>query len=456
MRVASRVVSGLLAALAVGSLTPAAAAQSPIPIPHITGRVVVALDDGRIAADLCLANTPVHGDSVTIVLNRAFAIERVVGVSSPVSSASPEPGNAAIRHTFGSVRTPDGSVTPICLRYSGEFPVHDVAAGDYRETDDSSVIAFTGDLMRARGISRWHPTTFDPGTGLSAEAVTYAVEIECAACEKILVNGLGAEPGPAASFESSEPRELLLIAGDLAVREAGGVEFIGLETSEESAGSLAATLGSIVEYLQAYVGVPYGDAPRIVTIPAARAPRQGQLWGFMSDPSLVLIGMTVPEMVGALEGSERSRQAMLGFLAHELAHRHFGWRLGGGSAQRDLFGEPFATYLELKAVRHFVGPEAYDRALARLRGRAERLDVPRLIEAGANDFALAEQRYVHAPAALFALEDQIGENAMRMILVELLRAPPAERYRADIEFLGEAARRAGVTEQAWRAWLDGW
>lgn len=472
---AVRLAAAILAVASAGLTGPVGAASAQgSPAPYLSGRVMIGLAEGWIAGDFCLSNFVVRGDSLTIVLNHAFSIDEVTGVTGSPASEEEEPGGAAIRYTFirsapdyprvdpptvdsgmpgsPSIDSPPPTA-PVCVRYSGDFPLHRIEAGEYRESDESNVIAFTGSTLRARGISRWHPTPFDPRTGLAAEAMAFRVEVDCAECRVIFVNGGQPEPGPGARFESAEPRELLLVAGELAVRQAGGLTYLGREVPVADAERLAATIADIAEFLEAYVGVPFGPHPEIVSLAAMRQPRRGELWGFLSDPALALIGMTVPEIVEALESSGRPRQLVLGFLAHELAHRYFGWRLGAGTAQRDLFGEPFAVYLEMKAVRHFLGEEAYLEAVERLREGATRFDLPPLSLADADAFAVSAYRYRHAPAALFALEDEIGEAAMRLTLIELLRATATERHGADLAFLGEAARRAGASDEAWRRWM---
>ncbi|MDR0786965.1 MAG: hypothetical protein LBG44_03770 [Gemmatimonadota bacterium] len=437
---------------------PGISTEGDLPIPHLTGHFTISLTGGTLAGDACLTNIASQDDSVTIVLNSGLRIRSVTGAIFPAVREEIEPGGAAIRHTFlrrdtqPDPQTGEDSPETICLEYSGAFPVYDPDAGNYRETDESSVIAFTGSLLRARGISRWHPTVYTPSTGLAAEAMTFVIDIQCAECNHILVNGVGIEAGPSARFETDTPRELLLVAGDLAVREAGGITFIGRDVPEESAESFASTVGEVITFLEGYTTLPFGDAPRVVTIPAVRAPRRGQLWGFLSDPVLAIVGMTVPEVVEALESTGRPRQAVLGFVAHELAHRYFGWRLGGGSPQRDLFGEPFAVYLEMKALRFFEGDAAYTRSLQNLREAAAQMNFPALPDADADSFAGSGYRYTFAPAALFSLEDRIGEELMRATLAELLRAPEAERYLADFSFLEKAAKRAGVTSEIWAQW----
>jgi hypothetical protein len=166
--------------------------------------------------------------------------------------------------------------------------------------------------------------------------------------------------------------------------------------------------------------------------------------------------MSIPEFVRTLEGpGSRARRTLVGFFAHELAHRYFGWTLGAGSPQRDLFGEPFATYLEMKAIRHFHGEEVYAGALRRLRDRVLRGAEPTpLPSATFADFALSSYRYGYLPVMLLTLEAEIGEIAMRRLLGAMVAASPTDRYWADYEFIARTARDTGVPAEQWRRWEE--
>jgi hypothetical protein len=458
-----RPVSTRLAWRAVALLVTGVASQpvSAQAFPQLVGRTEIGLRGGTISADVCLTDLVTRGDTMTVALNRAFTLTKVTGAYPDPVAREDEPGGNAVRYTFAGVGAPadgasaaSGAGATLCLEYSGRFPVHDVDAGEYRAEDASNVVAFTGGLVRARGISRWHPTTHDPATGLTTEAVRWRLEVACPECALVYVNGqLFDGPGPI-NFVSAEPRELLLVAGDLSETRAGGMSFIGAPVPADSAEAFSAILAELGGFLETYTGVPFGPLPDVIAIAPAHAPRRGSLWGFLGDPALGLLGMSVPELLSAVERTGgSSRRQVLGFLSHELAHRYFAWRMGAGTPQRDFFGEPFAVYLELKAVRHIFGEAEYLRGLARLLGQAARLeDYTPLPVAGADDFARSGYRYGYAPLALFSLEQAIGEPAMRDVLKVMLEASAAERYTADFGFLVSSAIRAGVPVEVLRAW----
>ncbi|MEX2583874.1 MAG: hypothetical protein WD766_11400 [Gemmatimonadota bacterium] len=439
--------------LALCGTPPALSAQAA---PVLTGTVEIDLPRGAIAADVCLNALPARGDTLSFVLNRAYTIKRITGADDRTTVVTLEPGGEGLRYTLMRAESSGSSreAEPLCLEYGGSHPVYDIESGEFRTEDASNVVAFNGRSLRARGVSRWYPAPYDPATGLAAEALAFRLVVNCEACERIYVNGGRATDGPRGEFMSREPREMLLLAGDLPESRVDGVLILGETVPAEPAVAFVSTLRRIQRFFGDYLTVPFGADPHIIRIDALRAPKEGRLWGFFSDPALVLIGMTVPEYVEIFEGpATPARRAVVGFVAHELAHRYFGWKIGTHSAQRDLFGEPFATYLELKAVRELLGESDYRAGLEALNERAGAVSDHRpLDEAGPDDFNVGGYRYGFAPLQLFALERTIGEARMRSLLTRIITAPPHERASADYAFLHKAALDVGVTEREWQAW----
>src|SRR5690606_20380030 len=141
------------------------------------------------------------------------------------------------------------------------------------------------------------------------------LDVVCTECARIYVNGELADGGATVEFVSDGPRELFLVAGDLVETRTTDVRFIGAPLSRDTAAAFAATIVEVSAFLAAYTGVPDGPLPDVLTIAPARAPRRGNLWGFFADPALALIGMSVPEILTAIEreGTPARRQ-VLGFV----------------------------------------------------------------------------------------------------------------------------------------------
>jgi hypothetical protein len=420
---------------------------------RLEGTYEIDLDQSLITGDVCLM-VQQPSDTLVVVLNSSFTVDRVTGATELPDRIEREPGDVGIRRTFLSGDSL-GNRT-VCLRYSGGFERYDVAGGLYRASDASNVLAFNGSALRARGISRWHPTIFDSATGLTREAVDFDLEIGCAGCGSIYVNGTSPVMGSRGRFIAGGARELFLLAGDLTLQEIEGVRFIGKSVDPQTGSRFLEEIARIVAFLEEFTGVEFGPLPDIVMLDPVRAPRRGQLWGFLSDPALVLQGMSLAEITAALDGERRSaRVTLVGFLAHELAHRYFGWRLGHSSPQRDLFSEPFATFLELKAIRDLAGQADYERRVSDLLSRAARgSSRPPLDLAGADDFADSFYRYTYSTAVLLSLETAIGEDAMRAVIRKLVTSGDENRGEADYQYLRQLVLSSGVDPNELATWED--
>jgi hypothetical protein len=432
------------------------AAQSQ---PHMAGGVEIDPRAGRLVANLCLSGLMPGELGVSFLLNQGMTITRVHDGKRELRFVSDPADDVAHRHTIAA-SDPQGDEDGewvgdiVCVEYEGSFPVHDVLAGIYAEEDASHVIAFNGNSLRARGVSRWHPAPYSPATGLVSEITTFRLEVECVTCSWLYVNGGPTISGPSHTFVSTEPREALLFAGDFPVVAGGSTLVAGEAARPDSIALFVGILDEIASFYGEYLGVAFGPTPDVLRITPVRRQQRGQLWGFYSDPAIALAGMSIPEFVSVIRGPDQpARRPVLGFLAHEMAHRYFGWRIGTASTYRDFFGEPFATFLELKAVRHFYGEVAYREGLASL--KRSLLNSPPLVpllEAKPEDLGKSAYRYVYGPSLLFSLEREIGEDRMRALLHALLVAPPAERDMAGPDLLRRSALAAGVPSSVWRRW----
>lgn len=405
--------------------------------------------------DVCVGGFP-DADTLHLALNSALRLRTIDGRSPVLIHQRTESGGAT---TVYSIVRPgrDGTLQePLCVRYEGSERVYEIAREHYRVTDESSLLAFNGRTFRARGAARWLPTPFDARIGLAQEAATYQLQIRCAACSTLFMNGADPASGPVAEFRAIAPREPLLIAGDLRVADLGALRVLAeREVSTTGAERLVAEMEAIRAFFEEHVGVPYGPLPDLGLLSPVRAPRRGQLWGFFSDPSLTLLGMDLEQLLETLQtGRPRARRALRAFLAHEMAHRYFGWRLGTESSQRDLFGEPFATFLELKAIRHFQGEENYRAAVLSMQEQLREMPaLPSLASAGPEEFSYAGYRYAYAPLVLLSLERMMGETEFNLMLRDLLSLPASHKAAANFALLRELALKHGVRAERWEDWV---
>lgn len=295
----------------------------------------------------------------------------------------------------------------------------------------------------------------DSAGGAARDHLTYRIRVRCPACTRLYLNGAPPRPGPEAELASSVPRELVLWIGDYPAAEVDGTAFLGEAVAADTARMFLARVGEIQRFYAEWLGVPYGPGPDVLRItPVARFGRY-QFWGFFADPALGLVGrITLGDFVQILGDPQHpGRAPLLGVLAHELAHRYFGGMLGVAGAHGQLFGEPFASYLDLKARRHFLGDDAYAGGIAAMRARAlDGPDLPALDTAAPAAVGADRYRYAVAPLLLLALESAVGEGRMRAFLHALLTAPADERAALDYAGMRRIALRSGIPAEAWAEW----
>ncbi len=432
--------------LALGALffAPALVAQAP----HLAGAVDLDLPRGLIAADVCLSNLP-ERDTLHFVLNRGLNIKSVrnaAGVALPLlGDLKLQPGDVGLRYAVQDTTKASGT---ICVAYTGAYPVYNIQADSFRSSDNSGVIAFNGRTVRARGETFWYPVLYDPAMDRLHGGVTYGLRVRCPTCAAVYLNGSPPQRGPDAEHRSAEPREALLFAGEFPVAQVGGSVFLGEQIAADTARAFRTEFDRIARFYADFLKVPYGRGAVFIRVRPVRRERYGQLWGFSAWPTFGFAGLSFGDFTQALRDTSAARAPLLGFLAHEMAHYYFGTVLSSSGAYEQFYSEPFANYLGLKAIRRFIGEDAYRSGLrTHYQNVLAGPELPPLDRADRHALSSDPYRYQYGPLLLFALEREIGEARMRALLHALLTAP--DRAVADYAFLRRKALEVGVPAAVW-------
>ena len=134
-------------------------------------------------------------------------------------------------------------------------------------------------------------------------------------------------------------------------------------------------------------------------------------------------------------------------LAHEMAHYYFGTLFVPQGDYSWFYTESTAQYMALKAVQRLRGREAFAQ-----RVNSYYKDLPSDSDAVALDRVDAhtpssDNWYYYWPLLLMSLEGNIGEERMKRVMSEMVRAP-ATKPR-DFLFMRRAALEAGATQNDW-------
>ncbi len=433
-----RLPAGLSALLISFAITTISSAQVT---PHVTGRVIIRMQDGFISSDLTISGLPPLDTNYRVLLNRGMNLGLFRDTSGVLSYADETKGDyLAYRPKKGK----DLLALPSTLRvsYAGAFPI-------YKDTlnwfDYKGWIAVNGKTLRAADQAKWYPVIYDSKNDRELVTVSYDLDIECADCKMIYVTGSDAKPGPLARLSSTVPRDLLLFAGDYAVQHFTGEDFINADMPSETASVFDRQVQQIRTYLEKMLGFDYKQRITFLEHRPVKYYGPNQSWGFVSFPTIAVGGSHFRDDIntGARKFIDMST---FKFYAHELSHYYFGNMIHPNSTLKLFFVESMAEYLSLKACGQFYGKDSVDSYLQYLKPQLAKISMTPLDQVTENGQLDEINRYYYYPVVLMALEKIVGEKKMFAFLHEALKS---EGQQTDFAFFQAKAIASGITAAEW-------
>lgn len=440
-------------------------------IPHVQGKIRISVKKGTFECDLTLSDMPRLQDYF-IRLNSGMNVknirsgeskQRLYYEKSWQDTLSSGESSAYYIRGYGK----SGKYLPRSIRfnYVGMYPVitDTSAAEDWRGN-----LAFNGTNLRADGIqSAWCPILYDVKTDTRYEKMTYDLEIVCADCKVIYLNGSQPVNDTIARLKSSSSQDLTMFLGDFKAETINGNYFLNPDASHEELVELEKALGDIQQSFSKKLSIPYkGKAVYIQTTPVSK----NNSWLFASYPTIVNIGWG-PGMkaFSSKTGGAGFRQ----YMAHELAHYYFGTYRNFNAELGDMISEGFAEFMSLYIARTMTGDSVYQ-AKIKSKFRALRNFEPLPIASVRSKSDYRDRElfvYYYAPVIFLAIEKEIGETKMWEWMSALLKQPATftnyaffegtlrtavnnmsvfdlvrERYLVSPKALQNAAERLQVTE----------
>jgi len=393
-------------------------------IPHVQGKVNISVQKGTIECDLTLSNMPRLNDyylrlnagmNVLYIKNAEAGMSPLRFERSSQDSLSSGESLAYYIPAFNK----SGKYLPqaIQLKYVGMYPVitDSSSAVDWRGN-----IAFNGSTLRADGIqSAWCPILYDVKTDTRHDKVTYDLDITCADCKVIYLNGSEPVTGTRAQLKSNVPQDPTLFAGNFEAVAVNGNYFLNPDATVEELTGLEKTLRSYQDYLAQKLAIPYqGKATYIRTTPVSK----NNSWLFASYPTIVSVnwGDGMKAFVSKTEGP-----GYLQYMAHELAHFYFGSYRNFNSELGDMLAEGFSEYLALHITRTLISDSMYrENIVDKARALRNLEAMPMSQIRSKNDYRNRELYvYYYAPLILLALEKELGEAKMWEWMKLLLQSP---------------------------------
>lgn len=439
----------LLPAVVAALLAPAISQAAPtgqVATPLTTGSVRLDIATGRVEGDVCLSNSPANAQG-HFVLNAGLNVAQVIdGEGKPVGFDgwyAPGVDGEARVYTLAE------PIAKICVQYVGAFPLypkHD-ALGDFK-----GMMAFNGDSARFTEQSAWLPQAFDPKARARSSQSRYDLQVNCAGCRFLYLNGSPAIEGAQGRFRSDTARPILLFGGSGPITRTAQVTILNETLPAAKVDVLSNTVQKVADVHSRYMGVPLADRPtflRMVTLNQIERDREGSEWGFATWPTIAMSGSIGNVADSLLTGGEQAERRVQ-YIAHEMGHYYFGTLNRPQGPYFWFLLESSAEFLSIKALRGISGDAAADRYVAGLQAAVNKLSTPLpafdAIDASSD---LGEMyRYAYAPLLLLSLEKQVGEAKMQAFMRGLLASTSPKNW-AELQAI---ALKAGIDAKAWENW----
>ena len=429
------------------------AAISAAAQPHLRGTITVSVQQGTIAADLQLSRLPPLADA-------RLWLHTGLNVEAFRDSTGRQLLDYRRRYAADTTEeawqyqllAPKGQPLPLPrslrLRYTGAFPVQADTSQYPNRGDYKGRLAFNGQTVRGTEQTAWYPVLFDHAHDQVINAYTYDLELVCADCQTLYLNGSAPAPGPRQRLVSTKPVELVLFAGNYQTQQAAGNWLLNSRLTPGQAVTFGNFVAGIRGYYEKQMQLPYRQ--ELAFLSSTPVSRQNG-WLFVTFPTVASIGWH-QDFSTLFRGPVLADSTLLPFLSHEFGHYYFGTLLRPNSTLRWFFLEGTTEYLALKATQHQLGPKLYREKLAGYRRRLlKHGEFPALSTVRRPDEIDDAYRYVAVPLQLLALEQQAGA---KQVWRWLRAVAQSNAPRTDYAFLRSSLRQSGLSEAAVAAWLS--
>ncbi|HET6255424.1 MAG TPA: hypothetical protein VFE32_15195 [Puia sp.] len=390
--------------------------------PLIKGNVTISITRGTIACDLVLSDLPDIRNYV-IRLNSGMNIHyfKDLNWSGPalyydMDTKDSIGSDATKAYYLHENRGNPARYIPKVLEvnYLGMYPVIADSAAGYMGQDWRGNIAFNGCSIRAEGIQgNWYPELYDMDKRQLYDEVRYDINVTCADCSVLFINGSTPALASHAEFKSDFPREMSIYCGTFKTSADRGIWLLNPDMQKADEQQLYNTATAYQGFYEKMFDIPYnGSLTFVQTTPVADPSRWA--FSFYSAPTTFNVGIG-PYGMQSLFDKDRAPRAKQ-IMAHELAHYYFGTLLKPKGVFGPVIMEGFAEYLSFELTRSLEGESAYqgllDQKIKSLNNfhNYQPLSLVRTeSDYGDREYYL----YYYAPALFLAIQKEIGGQAMR-------------------------------------------
>jgi hypothetical protein len=295
----------------------------------------------------------------------------------------------------------------ITFSYVGKYPVFHDSLKDYSAEDWKGNISFNGYSVRTDGRqSAWYPVLYDVKKDFKFDRLRYEIEVNCADCSSIYLNGSTPVSGQRAVFKSDIPQEIALFAGKYKISKQDGTYVLNPDITDKEISELGKITNEIKKYYETKLAIPYKESiTYIQTTPTSAS----NAWLFVSYPSIFNIGRGEYSMKSFFD--KKKSEWYKSYLAHELGHYYFGSYRRFNSELGDMLNEGLSEYLSFKATKDLTSDSVYKKLIEKKASAVKSFHaIPFAKIKSHSDYQNRELYvYYYAPLLFTAIEKEIGE-----------------------------------------------
>lgn len=421
--------------------------------PLLSGKAKFSVKEGTIACDLTLSDFSEIKDYV-IRLNSGLNILNIQNsdFDNYILGYSRAMVDSIQTHETNSYFFPSNDrkskILPSSIRfqYVGKFPVlNDTLNQNVQKIDWRGNIAFNNQTLRADGTqSAWFPVLYDISKRFAFTEVRYDIEIECADCETLYVNGNTPIKGSKHRFKSEIAREPYLFLGKYNVQQTESLNLLNTDFNEHDLKIFENVNSEIIDFLERYTQLPMQD--RITWVQAMPTTYNIGYFAFVSYPTFTNVGYPPYGLESFFK--QDFRHTFLQLISHEFGHYYFGTLKKCNNVLENIVNEGFAEFVSLK---YLTEKGLFDQAKRIVTDKLESIDDEdfQFVPYGEfKDLSDTNDRQTYAydylTLVLLSIEKEIGEENMKKWIQLLLQG---ETPLSDIEFLKYQLKEVLKTQQ---------
>lgn len=428
-------------------------------VPLISGKARFSVEQGTVECDIVLSEYA-HLDDYVIRLNSGLNILNIQSL---------EPNNfiMAYDRSFAEAvqtdetnayyfRAGDGRSkflpSKLRFRYGGKFPVVKDTLGDaYTKVDWRGNVSFNDHILRADGLqAALFPVLYDVKKEFAYTEVRYDLEIECADCETIYINGNAPQETKKAYFKSDIPREPYLFMGTYNVQETKSMQLLNTHFSPAELDEFERMNNEIGDFLRNYTKKELREK---ITWVQGNTTARLTGFSFVSYPTFTTVGYPPYDLQSSFKESYSGIFAQV--MAHELSHYYFGVMKKHNNILENLFNEGFAEFLSLKYLQ---GTGQTELATLLINAKKEYINDKEFTLKPMGKFqdlthtnSRQTYGYDYQPLVLLAIEKEIGAGKMQKWIELLLNEDTAI---SDFSFFSRTLSEAIADESLYNRVLN--